>query len=165
MFINQVDDALPRLSSAEDAQAKSFNYERRKSEESSVASSKLKLSPEFRRDFKRKNQQTESDFLSLKSEICETSRSRSSQRRNEESFLNRVAKTGQTPLADEEEKSNTSTVSSFKQPSLRQITSSHTSRSNKNRLQRQDSAPEFRPSQDQNASITLSRILLETSMQ
>lgn len=60
---------------------------------------------------------------------------------------------------------NDTSICSLKQPSLRQITSSHTSRSNNNKkLQRQGST-DIRKSQDPNASITLSRILLETSMQ
>ena len=54
-------------------------------------------------------------------------------------------------------------ICSLKQPSLRQISNSLTSRSNK-LLNRHESA-DPKISQDPNASFTCSRILLETSMQ
>ena len=94
-------------------------------------------------------------------EVSMQSSSRS--RRNEESFLERVSRKDRTPRLQDDQ--NNTSVQSLKQPSLRQIASSVTSRSNKQRLNRQESAVEMRRSQDPNASITLSRILLETSMQ
>ena len=89
--------------------------------------------------------------------------SSSRSRRNEESFLERVSRKDRTPRLQDDQ--NDTSVQSLKQPSLRQIASSVTSRSNKQRLNRQESAVDMRRSQDPNASITLSRILLETSMQ
>lgn len=66
-------------------------------------------------------------------------------------------------LINEDEKDEVS-ICSVKQPSLRQITSSHKSSSNK-RLHCQESTEHRKSQQDPNASITLSRLLLETSMQ